>query len=277
MASYLTRDVRTYLDKVRESSYNTPQTTGTNYERLVTTNAVVPIPNQEIRTDQGRAGSEFASAVCNTYWEPTTISVSGDGDFAGMGRLALRAVGGTITDATVVTSLAFSHTAPMLPGSSGLQLPSFNMIAAIESSGASYLYTGCVVDRMRLTKEAGQIAQLSFDILGSGKHRGPHAVTSLPSAPSFSCLRPYGYVSYDNGSPINLSAWSAAPPVRLCGDEIRVHWLDGPGPPDDMGSLARLSFRHFFLCALSPRARADAEAYCLANPSWRLCPSSARD
>jgi hypothetical protein len=74
-----------------------------------------------------------------------------------------------------------------------------------------------------------------------------------------------------------LSAWSAAPPVRLCGDEIRVHWLDGPGPPDDMGSLARLSFRHFFLCALSPRARADAEAYCLANPSWRLCPSSARD
>lgn len=206
MASYLTRDVRTYLDKVRESSYNTPQTTGTNYERLVTTNAVVPIPNQEIRTDQGRAGSEFASAVCNTYWEPTTISVSGDGDFAGMGRLALRAVGGTITDATVVTSLAFSHTAPMLPGSSGLQLPSFNMIAALESSGASYLYTGCVVDRMRLTKEAGQIAQLSFDILGSGKHRGPHAVTSLPSAPSFSCLRPYGYVSYDNGSPIDLSA-----------------------------------------------------------------------
>lgn len=206
MASYLTRDARVYLDKIRESSYNTPQTTGTNYERLVTTNQVVTIPNQEFRTDQGRAGSEFASAICNTYWEPPAISVAGEGDFAGMGRLALRAVGGTITDTTVVTAAAFKHSAPMLSSSSSLQLPSFNMISVIESSGASYLYTGCVVDRMRLSKEAGQLAQISFDILGSGKHRGPHAVSSLPSAPSFACLRPYGFVSYNNGGAIDLSS-----------------------------------------------------------------------
>jgi hypothetical protein len=82
MASFLTRDVRTYLDIVRESTYNTPQTTGANYERLVTTNAVVFIPNQETRTDQGRAGSEFASAICNTYWEPAALTVAGEGDFA---------------------------------------------------------------------------------------------------------------------------------------------------------------------------------------------------
>lgn len=205
MASFLTRDVRTYLDIVRESTYNTPQTTGANYERLVTTNAVVFIPNQETRTDQGRAGSEFASAICNTYWEPAALTVAGEGDFAGFGRLALRAVGGTITDTTVVSAAAFKHSAPMLPGTTSLQLPSFNMIAAIESSGASYLYTGCVVDRMRVSKEAGQLAQISFDILGSGKHRGPHAVTSLPSTPSFGCTRPYGFASYNNGGAIDLS------------------------------------------------------------------------
>lgn len=204
--SFLSRDAKLYIDKVREGTYNTPQTTGSNYERAVTTNQAVFIPNQEFRTDQGRAGSEFASAICNTYWEPSSIALQGDGDFAVMGRLALRAVGGTITDTTVVSGAAFKHSAPMLSSASSLQLPSFNAIAAVEGSGASYLYTGCVVDRMRLSKEVGQVAQIAFDILGSGKHRSPHAVTSLPSTPSFACLRPYSYLSYDNGSPVDLSA-----------------------------------------------------------------------
>lgn len=206
MPSYLSRDARLYIAKTRESSYNTPETTGANYERMVTTNQVVSIPNAEIRTDQGRAGSEFASAVCNTYWEPPTIAFAGEGDFEGTGRLALRAVGGTITDTTVITAVAFKHSAPMLSSASSLQLPSFNAISVIESSGASYLYTGIVVDRMRLSKEAGQLAQISFDMIGSGKHRGPHAVTSLPAAPSFTCLRPYSFLTYNNGGAIDLSA-----------------------------------------------------------------------
>ncbi len=204
--AFLTRDAKLYLDKVRESTYNTPQTTNTDYERIVTTNQVVAILNQEFRTDLGRAGSEFASAICNTYWEPTQLAVQGEGDFAAMGRLALRAVGGTITDTTVVSAAAFKHSAPMLSSASSLQLPSFNMIAAVEGSGASYLYTGCVVDRFRMEKQAGQVAQMSFDVLGSGKHRSPHGISSLPATPSFACLDTYSFLSYDNGGAVDLSA-----------------------------------------------------------------------
>jgi hypothetical protein len=185
----LQRNAIAYQDKVRESSYNTPQTTGSNYERVIADQIVVTIPNPEKRTDLGRAGSEFATTQCNTYWTPTAISLGSDVDFNGpMGRLALRAVGGTITDTTVVIAAAFKHSAPMLPGSSGLQLPSFNYILDIPGSGADYLYTGMVVDRYRLSQDGSDVAKVSVDLVGSGKHRSPNAVSSLPSASTFASM-----------------------------------------------------------------------------------------
>ena len=205
--AYLQRNAVLYIQKTRESSYNTPETTGSNYLRAVTDNNVVFIPNPEKRNDLGRAGSEFATGQCNTYWQPTAIAVAGEVDFNSvMARLWLRAVGGTITDATVVTAAAFSHTAPMLPGSSGLQLPSFNALADIPGSGADYLYTGLVVDRARLSQDGAGVAQCSFDLIGSGKHRSPGNVSSLPSASSFTCVKPYAYLSYNNGGAIDLAS-----------------------------------------------------------------------
>jgi hypothetical protein len=205
--AYLQRNAVLYIQKTRESSYNTPETTGSNYLRAVTDNNVVFIPNPEKRNDLGRAGSEFATGQCNTYWQPTAIAVAGEVDFnAVMARLWLRALGGTITDATVVTAAAFSHTAPMLPGSSGLQLPSFNALADIPGSGADYLYTGLVVDRARLSQDGAGVAQCSFDLIGSGKHRSPGNVSSLPSASSFTCVKPYAYLSYNNGGAIDLAS-----------------------------------------------------------------------
>lgn len=205
--AFLQRNAIAYQDKVRESSYNAAQTTGSNYERVIADQIVVTIPNPEKRTDLGRAGSEFATTQCNTYWTPTAISLGSDVDFNGpMGRLALRAVGGTITDTTVVTAAAFKHSAPMLPGSSGLQLPSFNYILDIPGSGADYLYTGMVVDRYRLSQDGADIAKVSIDLVGSGKHRSPNAVSSLPSASSFACVKPYAFLSYNNGGAIDLAS-----------------------------------------------------------------------
>ena len=65
--AYLQRNAVLYIQKTRESSYNTPETTGSNYLRAVTDNNVVFIPNPEKRNDLGRAGSEFATGQCNTY------------------------------------------------------------------------------------------------------------------------------------------------------------------------------------------------------------------
>lgn len=205
--AFLQRNAALYIAKTRESSYNTAETTGSNYIRVVNDQTVVFIPNPEKRTDLGRAGTEFATTQCNTYWNATTIPVAGEVDFNSiMARLWLRAVGGTITDTTVVTAAAFKHSAPMLPGSSGLQLPSFNAIMDIDGSGADYLYTGLVVDRARLSQDGANVAQCSFDLVGSGKHRTPNAVSSLPSVSSFTCVKPHAFLSYDNGGAIDLAS-----------------------------------------------------------------------
>lgn len=207
--AFLQRNAVLYLQKTREGSYNGAETTGSNYLRVVADQNVVFIPNPEKRNDLGRAGSEFATTQCNTYWTPTAFSVAGDVDFNDiMGRLALRAVGGTVTDATVVSAAAFSHTAPMLPGSSGLQLPSFNGILDIPGSGADYLYTGLVVDRFRMEQNGSEVARITCDLIGSGKHRTPANVSSLPSASSFACVKPYAFLSYNNGGAIDLAGTS---------------------------------------------------------------------
>ena len=204
--SYLQRSARTYISKTRESAFNDSNTTGANYLRAISDTPLVTIPNIEWRDDQGRSGSEFASSLCPTYWTSPGLALSTDVDFDLVGRLWLRAAGGTVTDSTVVSLLAGKHSAPMLDAASSLQLPSFNFITVVEGSGASFRYTGAVVDQATLSRTGIETAKASFNILGSGKHYAPHGVTSLPSAPSFSCLRPFGYLSYDDGSPVDLGA-----------------------------------------------------------------------
>lgn len=115
--AYLQRNAALYVAKTRESSYNTAETTGSNYLRVVNDQTVVFIPNPEKRTDLGRAGTEFATTQCNTYWNATTIPVAGEVDFNSvMSRLWLRAVGGTVTDATVVTAAASATPRQCFPG-----------------------------------------------------------------------------------------------------------------------------------------------------------------
>ncbi len=206
MTTYLQRAAKLYIGKTVEGSYNASNTTGSNYLRAVNDTPLVTIPVQEFRTDQGRAGSEFASAVCKTYWEPSGINVAADADFDLAARLWLRAAGGTITNTTVVSLLAGKHTCPMLPESSGLQLPSFNAISVMEGSGYSFRYAGMVVGQATMSQEGVNAIKTSFSLVGSGKHWSPHGVTSLPSAPSFTCLRPFAYLSYDNGDPVDLGA-----------------------------------------------------------------------
>jgi hypothetical protein len=206
MATYRTRNSLLYISTAPEGTFNTPVTAGANFKRVVTDNPLVKIIGVEKRNDLGRSGSEFATAQCNGYFENAAINISGDVDFDAMSRLALRAVGGAITDATVVALAAFSHTAPMLASSSGLQLPSSTIISVIEGSSASFLYAGCVVDQFTLSQDGVSIAKVNVNLIGSGKHRKPHAVTSLPAAASFACTKPFAYLSYDNGSPVDLGA-----------------------------------------------------------------------
>lgn len=246
----LQRSLLTYIGKTRESAYNDSNSTGANYLRAVVDNPLATIPNQERRNDQGRNGSEFASTSCPTYWVPPALALSTDVDFDLVGRLALRAVGGTVTDTTVVALLAGKHSAPMLPPSTSLQLPSFNYITVFEGTDASYRYAGAVVDQFTLSKTGADIAKASFNIIGSGKHWQPHGVTSLPSAPSFSCLRPFGYLSYDNGSPVDLGAdcdlrdWTVTlnNNHNLANDRCNADLAQDAGDPTSTGGASEAAY-----------------------------------
>lgn len=196
MAEYRQNDAAIWVSSRRETTFNTPYTAGAGFLKATTQQPVVLIPQMEKSTDEGRAGNghEFATAICNEYWSPPALSLQDRAGFDLAGRLLLRALGGAVTDTTVVASTAYKHAANMLPIASGLQLPGSTVIS--ELGGASFLFPGCVVDRVRMSQEGVAPVQLQFDLLGTGKHRSPHAVTSLPAAPTFSCLKPKSFLEY---------------------------------------------------------------------------------
>lgn len=196
MAEFRQIDAALYASKRRETTFNTPYTAGADFLKATSQQPIVLIPEMEKTTDEGRAGNghEFATAICNQYWTPIAASFQDQANFDLFGRFLLRALGGSVTTTTVVSAAAYKHACNMLPVASGLQLPGTTLIS--ELGGASFLFPGSVIDRVRLSQEGTNPVQFQADFLGTGKHRSPHAVTSLPSAPTFSCLKPKSFLSY---------------------------------------------------------------------------------
>jgi hypothetical protein len=207
MAEYRQNDAAIWVSKRKESAFNTPYTAGADFLKASAANPIVLIPEMEKRDDAGKAGNghEFATYQCNTYWSPIAAALGDEVNFELFGRLALRAVGGTVTDTTLQASAAYKHAANMLPIASGLQLPSSTIIS--ELGGASFLFPGCVVERFRMSQEGANPVQVAFDMIGSGKHRSPHAVTSLPATPTITqCLKAGANLSYtDGGGSVDLT------------------------------------------------------------------------
>ncbi len=196
MAEYRQNEAGLWVSKNREGTFNTPVTTGANFLRATSTNPIVLVPEMEKTDDADRSGnaSEFPTAQCNQYWLPPVIALQDQANFDLAGRLALRGIGGAVTTTTVVAVVAFKHAANMLAKSVGLQYPGSTVIS--ELGGASFLFPGCVVDGFRLSQDGVAPVVAAFDLLGTGKHRSPHAVTSLPAAPVFSCLKPKSFLEY---------------------------------------------------------------------------------
>lgn len=196
MAEFRQRDATLFISKRREAAFNTPFTAGADFLQATSQNPIVLIPELEKTDDANRSGnsSEFATVQCNQYWLPPAASFQDQANFDLAGRLALRGVGGAVTDTTVVAAVAFRHAANMLSKTVGLQYPSSTVIS--ELGGASFLFAGCVVDRFRLSQEGTNPVLAQFDLLGSGKHRSPHAVAALPAVPAFSCLKPKSFLEY---------------------------------------------------------------------------------
>lgn len=192
------RDSQSWISKTLESSYNTPEATGTNYSFIPTQNPFFALPTAEKLSDAARIGRNGPSHLCSTYWTHPEIGIQDDVETDVPGRLFRRALGGSVTDTLVATGV-YDHEFAMLNPQVGVDLPSFSLATLL--GAASFLFAGCRVDTFRVSQEGANRAQYEALVLGSGKHTKPHGLTSLPGLAAPPCMDGHRTeVSYVNPS-----------------------------------------------------------------------------
>jgi hypothetical protein len=200
MAEFLINDVSLFVSKDLEASYNQDVIAGNKYAKIRTLQAAYVLPQVEFINDAGVPGNghEFATTWCPSYISHPAFTITDDVNFGIAGRLALRALGGTVSVLPIV-GLAHEHSCDMLPISSGRQLPSFTMIS--ELGGASFRCAGMVVDRFRLSQNRADRPQYTVDMIGSGDFTTPfqriRTVTISNAAPAVVTGTAHGLVADD--------------------------------------------------------------------------------
>lgn len=173
MSEFLINDVALYVSKTLESSYNADIRKPAEYAMIRTLQPAYVLPQVEFVNDAGVPGNghEFATTWCPTYITQPAFSYTDDVNFGIAGRLALRALGGTVTTAQQGGTTAYKHSCNMLSNSVSRQLPSFAIASLL--GGASYRMAGIVVDRFRLSQNRADRPQYAVDVVGSGKYETP--------------------------------------------------------------------------------------------------------
>lgn len=180
------RDSQSWISKTLESAYNTPESTGSNYEFIPTLNPFFALPVVEKVNDAQRIGRNAASHLCNTYWSHFEMSIEDDIETGVPARLFRRALGGAVTDTVVTSGQTWEHEFAMLNPQVGVNLPSFSVPVLL--GAASFLFAGCRVDRFRVSQQNNERVRYQADIVGSGKFTTPHGLTSLPALATVPCM-----------------------------------------------------------------------------------------
>lgn len=197
-----------HISKTNEGTFNTAETTNTNYEGIPTTEPFFILPKVQKVTDGARVGRNAPTHVCNEYWSPAQVSLKDDIETGVPGRLFRRALGGTPTDTVVSAGAVWDHTFAILPPQTGSILPSCNIISVL--GAASFLLHGMMVDRIKFSQKAAQRGQYEADLVGSGKFTNPHGIASLPALANTQCLDGFRttitYLDSDGLTTIDLSS-----------------------------------------------------------------------
>jgi len=196
-----------HISKTVESTFNTGETTGANYEGVPTTQPFFLLPKMEKVNDANRVGRNAPTHVCNTYWSPGQIGLADDAETGVPARLLRRALGGSVTDTTVSAGV-YDHTFGILPPQTGPILPSFSFISVLDA--ATFLLHGCMVESFKLSQKGAERAQFEAAIVNSGKFTTPHGVTSLPAQGTPKCLDGWrtvvSYLDSDGTTTVDLSS-----------------------------------------------------------------------
>lgn len=198
---------RAWISKPVEASFNTPQTTGTNYEAIPSTEPFFILPKVEKVNDGGRVGRNAPSHLCNTYWSHGEVSIKDDADTGVCARIVRRGMGGTVTDTLVETGV-YDHEFAILPPQVGDVLPSYNITALLGE--ASFLLAGVMTDSFKFSQKNAERVQYEAMLVGSGKFTNPHGLTSLPDLGTTPCMDGHKvvvkYTDADGTTVINLSS-----------------------------------------------------------------------
>lgn len=207
---------KVYLSKNKQSALGTHFGTNTNFMRILPTEIQGVFPNHIMTDDRGRGAREFAGNVCpGTHWEPIPIQLQMPLDFDACGRLALRAFGGTPTQATPGGgTLSRTQSAAMLALATSRQLPVSDLI--VVNDGWSFLFGDMGVAQMVISQEKLQRPQCAFDLVNTGYFVTPHGVSSLSDTVNDpSCLNgsttTLTWTESSSGSPATYDLYSGAP------------------------------------------------------------------
>lgn len=200
------QDSQHWISKTVESTYNSAESTGSNYSFIPTTNPFYQLPVVEKVNDANRVGRNAASHTCNTYWSNPQYGIADDAETDVPARLFRRALGGAVTDTLVATGV-YDHTFAILNPASSSILPSFGMVSLLDV--ASFLFHGCMVDRFKISQQGSNRVQYEADIVGSGKFTNPHGLSSLPALATPVCMdgfRTAAQYTDDGSSTVDLSS-----------------------------------------------------------------------
>lgn len=203
---FLVRDVLLALSKLRESAFNTQFSAATDYLAL-DVDPIVSAPEMEKTDNVGKAGIEFATYICNRYWQPPQLALAGDVEFDVLGRLALRAFGGTVTETTPVAG-SKKYALPMMAVAAGLQLPSSDITVLLDD--ISFIYAGLVINSLEISQQGNNIPRYSANLLGSGKFVNPIGFTPPSLASVTACPSDIDVAIFwtDSGGTRDLAATS---------------------------------------------------------------------
>lgn len=200
-----TDDAKHWISKTIEGTYNTAESTGSNYVQVPTMQPFFVLPKLEKLSDAGKSGHTAATHLCNHYWSPGAYGFADDAETDVPGRLFRRALGGSVTDTLVETGV-YDHTFAILPPQTGSILPSFGMASLLDA--ASFLLHGCMVESFKVSQKGDQRAQYEANLVNSGKFTKPHGLTSLPELVSPACMDAFRtevtYLDSDGTTTVNF-------------------------------------------------------------------------
>lgn len=201
--NYRLRNTKLWASKLPESAYNTPYDEAAEFLALSSGEVnpnIVMLPTIDKIGDEGNVGtgSHFATHLCNDYWTQPSIALSTQLEYFGIfGRLWLRAFGGAV--ATAAQGTGYIHKSNLMTEPDGSILPASDIISS--NGPLDSLFAGMVVGQATLSRQRQGRPQLTFNMVGSGKHANPHGIASLPDyvAPSVCGASPI-VVKYTNAS-----------------------------------------------------------------------------